>query len=451
MQTEAIFENIAERIQREISAARNSVFIAVAWFTNKNLFKVLVQKARSGCVVALIVSDDEINRNAFIDFEELNIGDSRVYKIGNGDTKLMHNKFCVVDHNTVITGSYNWSYKVETNFENVIITSGDTALAEQFVSEFNAIRRRYYPDAAPEEVAFPLDKIMKRLEILKNYILLEELEELQKGAAKLEQYNFNEELAQISEAVRKQEFASAITKIQAFISANQQLSVWTDPEIAALKLQIKNLENQLNAYDNERTELEKILTAFQHRHVLELGDLITEILKLRKLKFKNDKEKFEEAEADEQQYKEQVDTEKQKVLFEISDAEKADLKKDFRKATMLCHPDKFSNESVEDQRLAEEIFKDLNEANAKNDFKRVAEILANLERGILSTVKGDRLFDTDKLRATVDRLKSKIKILEGEIMDIKQSETFQTVNEIEDWDAYFEDIKKQLEREVGVM
>ena len=40
-------------------------------------------------------------------------------------------------------------------------------------------------------------------------------------------------------------------------------------------------------------ELEKLLTDFQHRHSIELGDIILEILKLRKLKFKNDKQKFE--------------------------------------------------------------------------------------------------------------------------------------------------------------
>ena len=45
MQTEAVFENIAERIQSEISKAQKSIFIAVAWFTNKNLFNSLVEKA----------------------------------------------------------------------------------------------------------------------------------------------------------------------------------------------------------------------------------------------------------------------------------------------------------------------------------------------------------------------------------------------------------------------
>ena len=113
MQTEAVFENIAERIQHEISKAQKSIFIAVAWFTNKTLFNELVNKARNGCTVSLIISNDNINLYSSIDFAQLLTDKSKVYKIGNGDSELMHNKFCVIDYSTVIIGSYNWSYKAE--------------------------------------------------------------------------------------------------------------------------------------------------------------------------------------------------------------------------------------------------------------------------------------------------------------------------------------------------
>lgn len=35
METEAIFENIADKIGSEISKAKSSIYVAVAWFTNK--------------------------------------------------------------------------------------------------------------------------------------------------------------------------------------------------------------------------------------------------------------------------------------------------------------------------------------------------------------------------------------------------------------------------------
>ncbi len=163
MQTEAVFENIEERIQQELSKAKKSVFLYVAWFNNKNLFNELVNNARNGCSVSLIISNDNINLYSPIDFEQLHIYKSKVYRIGSGETELMPNNFCVIDHSTIITGSYNWSYKAESNFEDVIITSNDTALADQFISEFNRIRKQYFHDEIKEEIIFPLDIIQDKL------------------------------------------------------------------------------------------------------------------------------------------------------------------------------------------------------------------------------------------------------------------------------------------------
>ena len=445
MQTEAIFENIAERIQKEIFFAKKSIFIAVAWFTNKNLFNQLLIKAKNGCTISIIISDDYINQNSSIDFDQLAINNSRVYKIGNGDTELMHNKFCVIDYSTVITGSYNWSYKAESNFENVIITTNDTTLAEQFIAEFNHIRKQYNPNEPKPEIVFPIGKIIKRLEILKNYILLEDVDELRKETGKLEEYNFNADLDEIIEDVRKEEFASAIKKIQNFISKNQQLSVWIDPEVAALKFEIKNLENQLNAFDNEKIELEKLLSEFQHRHTNELGAIILEILRLRKIKFKSDHSKYEEAENDERQYQEQVNDEKGKDFYELTEEEKLVLKKTFRKATVLCHPDKVSDEFKAD---AQSVFIELKAAYDKNDLKKVAEILTDLEKGNYFKYRSETVIEADLLKVAIAKLRRQIKTLEAEIITIKQSETFKTIKNIADWDEYFSITKGKLQSEL---
>ena len=448
MITEAVFENIAVRIVLEIDKAQNSIFIAVAWFTNRNIFNVLQRKAKEGCQINLMYSADHINENSSIDFDLLKTKNSNVFPIGDGDHDLMHNKFCVIDHCTVITGSYNWSNKAESNHENITITNGVTSLAEQFVSEFNKIRQRYYPEIETQKTEFPLSKIIKRLEIIKNFVILEEIDEISRSASKLEQYIFNSDIDEIIDLIQKEDFGDAIHKIESFINKNQQLSIWSDPEIAALKLEIKNLENQINAFDNEKTELEKTLADFQHQHSIELGEIILEILKLRKIKFKDDKEKFEEAKRDEEEYQGQFEAEKEKDIQDLNEEQKKELKKKFRKATTLCHPDKFSNAPIAVQKQAEEIFKELNEANAKNDLTRVTEILENLEKGILKSEKGDSISDKEILRATINRLKAKLKNIEFEILNIKQSDTFKTVSSIEDWDIYFEQTKEKLKSEL---
>ncbi len=321
-------------------------------------------------------------------------------------------------------------------------------MAIHFINEFNKIKLLYYPEIENLKKEFPLEIIIKRLEILRNFLLLEEIEEMNRSTSKLKEYKFISDIEEIILLIEKEDFGDAIIRIEKFISRNLQLSVWTDPGIAALKLQIKNIENQINAFDNEKIEIEKTLSEFQHRHTIELGKIILDILKLRKNKFKRDHERYEDAKRDEEEYQWQFETEKGNEIQDLSEEQRKELKRKFRKATTLCHPDKFSNETIEVQKQAELIFKELNEANAKNDLSKVIELLENLEKGILSTNKGDKLTDKDKLKVTVNRLRAKLKMLESEVTLMRQSKTFKLIIGIENWDEYFSITKQKLQREL---
>lgn len=447
MQTEAIFENIAERIIQEIDKAEDSIYIAVAWFTNKNIFNKLLIKSEK-CKIQIIISNDEINNNSYVDFDLLANKKASIYKVGNGDTELMHNKFCVIDYNTVITGSYNWSYKAENNFENIIIHSQDYELANQFVNEFKQIVKKYYPKTENINFDLPFEKIIKRLEIIKNLIVLEEVEEIESNTKKLKEFSINEDLESIFNSLTNKEYSRAIELIQKYISNFQQLIIWDDPEISSLKLEIKLLEHKINAFENEKFDIEKTINVFNHRHTLELGDLILEILNLKKTLFKDQKEKFKEAEEDFNNYNNYYKNEIQKEVFEITIEEKKELKRIYKNASILCHPDKFINEPIEIQQQAEELFKELNDANSKNDIKRVTEILENLKKGILQPNTIGKISDKERLKDTLIQLKNKLTQLEKNLKDLKESETYQSIININDWDNYFEQNKELLQKEL---
>ena len=443
MQTEAIFENIAERILTEIQKANNSIYIAVAWFTNKSIFEQLIKKAKNGCQIQIIISNDLINENSSIDFNKLEKHNGKVYKIGNGDTELMHNKFCIIDFNTVITGSYNWSYKAENNFENIVINSNDTSLAEQFVTEFNQIKKKYYPNETIQN-EFPIEIIIKRLEIIKNIILLEDIDDISIAVEKLKRYQFNEDVKTIISSISNKEFAKAITTIQEFINSYQQITIWNDPEIVGIRLEIKILESQINAFDNEKIELEKVISDFQHRHTIELGEVILEVLRLRKIKYKNHK-KETEAEEDFNNYSKQYETEKDKKQFELDEEEKLELKKKFRKATTMCHPDKVSEEQKAE---AEEIFIELKKAYDEHDLEKVNQLLHDLENGKKFVSQADSISEKEKLKITLEKLKQKLKGIENEIISLKESDIFTTINNITNCDNSFTETKTQLEEEL---
>jgi len=445
MHTEAVFENIAKRIERELLEAKSSIIIAVAWFTNKNLFDTILKKVNGGCQVLLMITDDDINNNSQIDFDILNNKNSNVYKIPNHEKSLMHNKFCVIDNSILITGSYNWSYKAENNHENIVIHYDDFELSTQFVTEFNKIISTYFPKTKTQnhlDLDDSVNQIIKRLEVLKNYIILNDLDDIEYAISKLEKYNFNESINKIISLLKSQSFGQAVEEIHVFINSYNQLSIWNDPEISALQLEIRMLENQINAFENEKIDLEKLLIDFEYRHTKELGHLILSILKIRKEKYNN-----KESEKDFEDYQREYTKELQRKVFELPDEDKKILKKEYKNASILCHPDKFVNESIEVQKKAEEIFKELNEAQKNNDLERIREIVYNLKRGILSisTLKNQ---DKELLKLTAKSLKKKLNDLQIEIEGIKESETFIHINSLKNWDFYFITQKELLEQEL---
>lgn len=243
-------------------------------------------------------------------------------------------------------------------------------------------------------------------------------------------------------------FAAVIAKIRKFIFPHQYNITNTGPDIIGLKQELKILENQLHAIDSEKIELEKLLSDFQHRHSQELGEILLEILRLRKLLYQSDKLKFEEAELDEKQYRERLTSDKKKQKYQLTYAEKKEMKKKFRMATLLCHPDKV-NEKLKE--AAQGMFIRLKAAYDSNNLKQVSEILNDLEKGNYFKSNSDTVSEKELLRAEIAKLRKRISSLEKEIVTIRNCDAYKTIISIDDWDVYFSNMKVKLETELEEM
>jgi len=448
MITEAIFQNINKRIKQEIQEAKQSIYVAVAWFTDDVLFHELEKKVKEGCTVSIITSDDFINKQSSIDYDYYRSENFQILLYGNSNKDLIHHKFCVIDEKTVISGSYNWTRKAKTNSENIVITKGDDELAKQFINEFNKLHNQFNKDVKIIDYRIDLDKIIRRLEIIKNFIFLEDIDSIDNVSKKLNQYHSNKELKSISKSINNKNYSLTINQIQEFINnhKNENLIIWIDEEVVALKLELKNLEIQLNAYNNEKIDIEKQLLDFQHRHSKELGDIMSKILYFRKIKFKNNKEKFKEAEKDEEQYNQQIKEDKEKKHFDLNDVQKKEIKVKFRKASILCHPDKVNDEMKDE---AEKMFIELKNAYDSNDIGKVNEILNSLENQNFFKSKSETVTENEKLKLAIQKIKKQINDVLENIVEIKENETYKTISSINNWTEYFDNLKTDLQNELN--
>ena len=112
---------IFNRIKTEFENAQKEIIIASAWFTDSELFDVLLQKVGS-VNVDIIIGDNQ--ENTRLDFEQLAQRGGKYLKIRNVGYGMMHQKFCVVDESLAIHGSYNYTHNARlNNHESVIATT----------------------------------------------------------------------------------------------------------------------------------------------------------------------------------------------------------------------------------------------------------------------------------------------------------------------------------------
>ncbi|ASI36213.1 phosphatidylserine synthase [Exiguobacterium sp. N4-1P] len=121
------FEEIRQTIIQAIRSAKYTIWVAVAWFTDEEIYKELLIKKEIGLNIRIITSNEPTNRTLIARLE--NNFDLKKYP--QVRFNRMHSKFCVIDLEYVLHGSYNWSFNATGNVETLA-----TALDKDFVNKF---------------------------------------------------------------------------------------------------------------------------------------------------------------------------------------------------------------------------------------------------------------------------------------------------------------------------
>lgn len=133
-----LFDDIHRQIVSEIRAAKYVIWIAMAWFTDPVLFEELVKKKKQGVTIEIIVDDNDKNRNS--DFSLDSEFPTHWVRVQSLYKNIMHDKFCIIDFQTVIHGTFNWTKAANYNKETISIDNNRTT-AESFADEFVKLKK----------------------------------------------------------------------------------------------------------------------------------------------------------------------------------------------------------------------------------------------------------------------------------------------------------------------
>lgn len=129
------FRNIEKKILEALDEAIATIDVCVAWFTNDTLQKKLLEKKNAGCKVRIMIDANHTNQRHGVDLNPFEHKAIKAERKG-----IMHHKFCVIDNNITIHGSYNWTTNAETkNNEEISVDKNDVKKASAYTKEFNRL------------------------------------------------------------------------------------------------------------------------------------------------------------------------------------------------------------------------------------------------------------------------------------------------------------------------
>ena len=124
---------------KEIKSAEQSIHFMAFSFTHDALGNAMRDRFKSGIDVRGVFEERQAN-NEYSEYKAMKkAGLSVVLDKNRG---AMHHKVIVIDRETVITGSYNFSKNAEKrNNENLLIIKGNSEIAAAYLAEFAKITR----------------------------------------------------------------------------------------------------------------------------------------------------------------------------------------------------------------------------------------------------------------------------------------------------------------------
>ena len=137
---------ITEKIIGLIGKANKTIRVAIYMITDIRLAKALEDAQARGVQVQIIVdpaSNEQFGKADYLASHGINVylynNTGKNNKGGFSFAPLMHNKLMVVDDETFVIGSFNWTVKADRDNEENILIMTNQALCKIYINYFNTL------------------------------------------------------------------------------------------------------------------------------------------------------------------------------------------------------------------------------------------------------------------------------------------------------------------------
>lgn len=154
---------IKQRIISEINNASQCIYVAMAYFTDRDIAMAIIEAKNRNVLVDIILSSNAQNETVKLMFKGADVS---VHAFETGDVRgIMHHKFCLIDNKISINGSYNFSINASTNNVENITVSDNISSFSQMKIEFERLKYNIDNRIAVNETSPTLTQEMKTPEL----------------------------------------------------------------------------------------------------------------------------------------------------------------------------------------------------------------------------------------------------------------------------------------------
>jgi phosphatidylserine/phosphatidylglycerophosphate/cardiolipin synthase-like enzyme len=135
-----------DTVVREIQQARREILVLAYSFTSKPIAQALIEAKKRGVHVEMLL-DRSNEQEAFSELGPLI--EQGVVPLIDAQHAIAHNKVMIIDHRTLITGSFNFTHQAEVeNAENLLVIKGHPQLSNAYRENFTSHKAHCQPPAA---------------------------------------------------------------------------------------------------------------------------------------------------------------------------------------------------------------------------------------------------------------------------------------------------------------
>lgn len=132
-----------KKISAELEQAQYAIWIAASWYQHPEIYPILLKKARSGVNVEIVLEKEEIYvYDQALSLKNFAQAGGEIFFVAQKEpSTFMRDKFCIIDYETVITGSYQWLRHSSSYFGNVSINKKLSIFNRRMAEKYFALKR----------------------------------------------------------------------------------------------------------------------------------------------------------------------------------------------------------------------------------------------------------------------------------------------------------------------